>query len=504
MDEKSVIIIGGGIAGLSAGCYARLNHYRTKIFEQDTRPGGLNTSWERGPFTINGGLAFLMGSGPGVGFYRIWEELGVVPKMRMIEYEHLLIVEGKEGQKFFMYNDLDRLEEHMKELAPEDKGLIEDFIGGARILTRFDMPIDKAPELLGVGNKIKLMLTKFPLIRTMGKWKKVALRDFAARFKNPFLREAMFQAKALFSEDVPVLLFQMALALGHLKSSGFPEGGALKFSQAIEHYFNELRGEISYRSRVAKILVEDNRAVGVRLEDGSEHRADTVISAADGRTTIFEMLSGKYVNSKISGYFDRLPVGPSPLLVAFGINRTFEDIPHTAVGTIFPLDEPVTIAGKEIEWLRPMIYNFDDSFAPAGKTVVRFVLDSDYEYWKALEENSDSYLAEKEKIAGTMIVALEERFPGISSQIEMWDVATPLTFERYTGNWKGSALGWDCTVDTFFMPMSKTLPGLDNFYMSGQWVEPGGGVPMAAVSGRNVIQLICKRDKKPFVTRLPI
>jgi phytoene dehydrogenase-like protein len=255
---------------------------------------------------------------------------------------------------------------------------------------------------------------------------------------------------------------------------------------------------------VAKILVEDDRAVGVRLEDGSEHRADTVISAADAHTTIFEMLGGKYVNSKISGYFDRLPVGPSPLLVAFGINRTFEDIPHTAVGTIFPLDEPVTIAGKEIEWLRPMIYNFDDSFAPAGKTVVRFVLDSDYEYWKALEENSDSYLAEKEKIAGTMIVALEERFPGISSQIEMWDVATPLTFERYTGNWKGSALGWDCTVDTFFMPMSKTLPGLDNFYMSGQWVEPGGGVPMAAVSGRNVIQLICKRDKKPFVTRLPI
>jgi phytoene dehydrogenase-like protein len=128
MDEKSVIIIGGGIAGLSAGCYSRLNHYRTQIFEQDTRPGGLNTSWERGPFTINGGLAFLMGSGPGVGFYRIWEELGVVPKMRMIEYEHLLIVEGKEGQKFFMYNNLDRLEEHMKELAPEDKGLIEDFM----------------------------------------------------------------------------------------------------------------------------------------------------------------------------------------------------------------------------------------------------------------------------------------------------------------------------------------------------------------------------------------
>ena len=504
MDEKSIIIIGGGIAGLSAGCYARLNHYRTQIFEQDTRPGGLNTSWERGPFTINGGLAFLMGSGPGVGFYRIWEELGVVPKIRMIDYEYFLIIEGREGQKFYMHNDLDRIEEHMKELAPEDKGLIEAFIGGARVFTRYDLPIDTAPELISFGDKMKLMLTKFPLIRAMGKWKKVAVGEFATRFRNPFLREAITQMRALFSEDAPVLLFQMALALGHKKSAGFPEGGALKLSQTIEHYYKELRGEINYRSRVEKIIVENNRAVGIRLEDGTEHRADTVISASDGRTTIFEMLDGEYVDEKIRGYFDRLPVGPSPLVVALGVNRTFEDIPHTAAGTIFPLDEPVTIAGKEIEWLRPMIYNFDDSFASAGKTAVRFVLDTDYDYWKTLGENRDGYLAEKERIAGTLIAALEERFPGISSQIEMWDVATPLTFERYTGNWKGSALGWDCTTETFFMPMSKTLPGLDNFFMAGQWVEPGGGVPMAAMSGRNVIQLICKRDKKQFVTRLPI
>jgi len=504
MDNKSVIIIGAGIAGLSAGCYARLNHYGTQIFEQDTRPGGLNTSWERGPYTINGGLAFLMGSGPGVGFYRIWEELGVVPRIRMINYEHFLIVEGKEDQKFYVYNDLDRLEEHMKELAPEDKGLIGDFISGARVFIRYDMPLDKAPELLGLGDKMKLMLTKFPLLRTIGKWKKITIKDFTSRFKDPFLKEAVFQMRALFSEDVPVLLFQMALALGHQKSAGFPEGGPLKLSQAVEHHFREMGGEINYRARVTKILVEKHRAVGVRLEDGSEHRADTVISAADGRATIFEMLEGKYINPKIRGYFDRFPVSPSTLLIAFGVNRTFEDIPHSAIGTIFPLNKPVTIAGKEIEWLRPIIYNFDDSFAPAGKTVVRLIFDSDYDYWKTLRENTDDYKAEKEKIASTLIAALDERFPGFSSQVEMWDVATPITFERYTGNWKGSALGWDCTTETFFMPMSKTLPGLENFYMAGQWVEPGGGVPMVAASGRNVIQLICKRDKKPFVTRLPI
>jgi phytoene dehydrogenase-like protein len=318
------------------------------------------------------------------------------------------------------------------------------------------------------------------------------------------MRSAIFQAKALFSEDAPVLLFQLAMAMGHMSSAGFPEGGALKLSRTIEHYYKELRGEISYRSRVEKILVENNRAVGVRLKDGTEHRADTVISAADGRTTIFQMLEGEYVDKKIRGYYDRLPVGPSPLVLALGVNRTFEDVPHSAAGTIFPLDKPLTIAEKEVEWLRPMIYNFDDSFAPAGQTVVRFVFDTSYEYWKTLAENSDAYQVEKEQIAGKIIAAMDEKFPGFTNQIEMWDVATPLTFERYTGNWKGSALGWDCTTETFFMPMSKTLPGLDHFYMAGQWVEPGGGVPLAALSGRNVVQLICKRDRKSFVTRLPL
>jgi phytoene dehydrogenase-like protein len=80
----------------------------------------------------------------------------------------------------------------------------------------------------------------------------------------------------------------------------------------------------------------------------------------------------------------------------------------------------------------------------------------------------------------------------------MWDVATPLTFERYTGNWQGTFLGWRITTKTLRLRMDKTLPRLENFYMAGQWLEPGGGVPTAALSGRDVVQLLCRRDKNPF------
>jgi phytoene dehydrogenase-like protein len=78
-----------------------------------------------------------------------------------------------------------------------------------------------------------------------------------------------------------------------------------------------------------------------------------------------------------------------------------------------------------------------------------------------------------------------------------------LTYERYTGNWQGSMEGWMLTTKTMSYMMSgktmkKTLPGLENFYMIGQWVEPGGGVHTAANSARTLVQILCHKHGIPF------
>jgi hypothetical protein len=51
--------------------------------------------------------------------------------------------------------------------------------------------------------------------------------------------------------------------------------------------------------------------------------------------------------------------------------------------------------------------------------------------------------------------------------------------------------------------MRRTLPGLADFTMCGQWGEPGGMVPVCAMSGRNAIRLICHADGKPSMTAMP-
>jgi phytoene dehydrogenase-like protein len=184
------------------------------------------------------------------------------------------------------------------------------------------------------------------------------------------------------------------------------------------------------------------------------------------------------------------------------VARSFPDHPWTAAGLIYPLDKPVVFGGLEFNSLRPMIYNFDPTLAPPGKTFVRLYLPADYEYWNALRDKPDEYRAEKERIAETAIDLLDRRYPGFASQVEVWDVATPLTFERYTGNWKGASMGWGVTTKTFNLSFPKTLPGLRNFFMAGQWAG-SGGIPMVAVSGRHVIQLMCKRDKIAFISSEP-
>ena len=159
-------------------------------------------------------------------------------------------------------------------------------------------------------------------------------------------------------------------------------------------------------SRVEKILVEadpagrGDRAVGVRLVDGSEHRADVVISAADGHATIFDMLEGRYVSGKVRGYYEKLPIYQSWIQVSLGVAR---DLSGEAPRVSYRLDEPIDIAGEKIERIDFRHYCKDPTMAPPGKSVVIVMFTSDHAYWKTLHKDPERYEAEKKEIAAKVI-----------------------------------------------------------------------------------------------------
>jgi hypothetical protein len=215
------------------------------------------------------------------------------------------------------------------------------------------------------------------------------------------------------------------------------------------------------------------------------------------------MLDGIYGDEKTREPYEQWPVFPPLLFVGVGVNRSFDDQPKMVGGISFPLHRPTEIGETVRDRMPVRILNQDPTLAPPGKTSLQVMMPSSYEYWKQLGQDPAAYAEKKDQVARTVVELLDQRFPGISEQVEMVDVATPLTFERYTGNWKGSFEGWLITpqnAHTLMKPMSQKLPGLQNFCMCGQWVEPGGGLPTGVMSGRRLVQALCKEDSRKFQT----
>ena len=499
MDD-SLIIIGAGVAGLAAGCYAQMNGYKSQIFELHDLPGGLCTAWERKGYVIDGCIHYLFGTAPDQPFHQIWQELGVLEDTAIINHEELMRVIDSDGRTFHVYADPDRLEAHIKELSAADAQLAESLAEGIRQFMHFDMAImyQKPRSLMTAADWLDFNREVLGYAVPMAKWGQTSARELADRFHDPLLRRAF---PHIFGwADIPVMVGMSVLAYMATGNAGFPAGGSLAFARALERRYLALGGTIHYGAQVEKILVEEGRAAGVRLYNDEVHHADNIISTADGRGTIFDLLGDATIGSQFRRRYDgHLPIH-SQILVALGVNRDLSDEPHWAT---YLLPQPLLIAGEERQALGFKTYCFDPSLAPSGKSVVQLTLESGYGYWQRIYGRR-LYDMEQLQVADIAIQFLEGLYPGISGQIEVKDVATPLSYERYTGNWLGSTCGWLLTDKTMMMMvrgMSKRVPGLKNFYMAGQWVEPGGSVPIVAMSGRNVIQLLCDADGREFVSR---
>jgi phytoene dehydrogenase-like protein len=499
-NSNSIIIIGAGFAGLAAGIYARLNGYDATIFEMHNLPGGLATSWERKGYTFDCCIHWLVGSSPQSGMHDMWEETGVAQNRKIIDMDQYLRLEDKSGRTLVMYTDIDRLEKHLLEFSPQDEKPIRKFINGIRMCLQFDMPSKHDHTIKRIRKQLKTVFNFIINGKKMKEWMNITCEGFAGEFKDPMLREAF---REMWVPEFSMLFMLFTFAYLHNKNAGYPIGGSMPMSEALELRFKELGGKLNYRSRVSKILTENNIAIGIRLEDGTEHRAGRVISAADGYATLFSLLDGKFGDGKTLEPYEKWQRFPSLIFVSLGVKRTFGEIPISVSGLTFHLNQPVGIGDKVRDKLSVHLYNHDPSMAPEGCTAITIMLESDYEYWKSLAQDRKVYLQKKEEIGQTIIELLNQRFPGISSQVEAIDVATPLTFERFTGNWKGSFEGWLITPENagvIMKPMSQRIPGLRNFYMCGQWVEPGGGLPTSIMSGRRLIKSLCREDKRKFKT----
>jgi len=484
--RKKVNIIGAGIAGLSVGCYLQMNGYDTGIFELHSHPGGLCTAWKRKDYTIDGCIEGLVGSGPNSRYYKYWKEIIDIDHIPFVHFQVYRRFEDTDGTFLDVFTNVDRLEDELLKKAAEDRELILDFTNAVRQAIKIEAAQQKCNAQISQGDEL------------LKRWSGITAREYAEKCKNPLLKKMFF---CLYWPESSVRIIIMMMAWLHGESGGYPIGGSRKFAERIGERYLELGGKIHFLSRVTQIITENNSARGIVLESGGRHPSDFVVSAADGYYTIFKMLQGRYVNEKIRRFYLKQRTFPSYIQVSLGVSRTFENEPHTLF--LF-LDKPLIIDESiAVENIFVRILNYDKTLAPEGKTVITAMFPTPYyDYWDNLKKDEpEKYRLEKNRIANELISILDKKFGNVRANIEMIDVSTPSTVIRYTNNWRGSLSGWFLTPELESTVMEKTLPGLNNFYMAGQWVEPGGNIPPVFLSGRNAARMICEADGKQFRTK---
>jgi phytoene dehydrogenase-like protein len=162
MVDKSMIIVGAGLAGLSTGCYGQMNGYSTKIFERLPNSGGVCTSWKRKGYVFDYAVHNLFGITPNTMDYRMCKELGALRGLKTYSFNEFVQVEDPDGKTFTVYTDLDELQKHMNALSPGDKQKIGEFVKACRRFSGYDL---FAAMSGGIGTKLRLL----PVLRSVMK-----------------------------------------------------------------------------------------------------------------------------------------------------------------------------------------------------------------------------------------------------------------------------------------------------------------------------------------------
>jgi phytoene dehydrogenase-like protein len=512
--KKTVLIIGAGVSGMSTGIYLQMNGFNTEIIERHVLPGGCSTAWSRQGYIFDYCIDWLIGSGEGNSVNRVWQELGALDGKNVKDFDIFNRVINEAGQEVNFYNCPDKLEAELLKISPEDKGPIAAFCRDLRRFINIDLyPSLKPKKLMTIKERLQELYTIIPNLPLIMRSAGTSMKKFSNRIKNNFLKKAINYIFFQDPETFPLLPFLYNMACAHKKNAGFPEGGSLGLSRSIEQRYLALGGKINYGNAVQKIIVENNRAIGLELKKGSALYADYIISAADGYSTIYNFLEGKYTDKIVNKLYQDILNRPGilfPSVISIFVGYKGEvgqSEPHCS-SHLLNKEKAKELPGSQQNCLVLQHRSrYANGFAKEGSSVIHCTYFSDFDYWQDLRNQDKAlYRASKKQVADFVCQFLEERYPGISQNIEVLEVATPATTKRYTGNYKGSIFGWKAfspaedVADILVNKYRMQLPGLKNFYMTGQWVL-GGGLPRAGLSGRYVAQFLCDELKIPFTAQ---
>ncbi len=508
-----IAVIGAGVGGLTTAALLGKASFSVCVLEKEPHPGGYLAGFRRKDFRFDTAIHWLNQCLPGGMATRIFDVLGSdhpwpVAQKRIRRYKG-------DSFDYLLTNNPDELKQQWINEFPHERAGIERFFKAAKKLggsfNTFSK-IFRSEETMSLPERManKLNLLQFampfiPYIRYTGEQgMKKGLDSF---FKDPKLQKVFTSSSDLLSCLVPIGWAYY----GDYQSP--PKGGGQVIPEWLEHVAKYHSCDIFYKSKVKQVLVENSIAKGVVFEHREqEHTINSkyVVAACDVETLYEKMLPQHAIPAKLKNKLKDAELYSSSVTVSialdcptqqlgFGeelIHIASEDVPKEAHTN----GDPNT---SEISVLAPSLR--DPSLAPEGKgTLTLFMpaLMSQQQQWKTEQDEEGNYVRNeayrnlKHNIAEAIIERVERAIaPSLRNHILFYDVATPVTHWRYTGNRNGTMMGAKPGRANMQNKIAHYRTPVKNLLLGGHWAELGGGVPIAVKAGANASLLILQKEK---------
>jgi all-trans-retinol 13,14-reductase len=494
-DKFDAIIIGSGLGGLSCAAAFARQGFKPLVLEKHDKPGGYATTFSRpGGFVFDVSL-HSTSVGERNGLHNLISGFPEITDVEFVPHPNLYRAIYPDYDIRVPQRDVGGYVKILSNLFPDEQpgieGLIDDMKGVSddiqkliRARGHFDMnqfPVE-FPHLFQCYDKT---------------WGQMV----DARIKSPKLRTIVSALWGYYGLPPSKLAsFYYALpTLQYLQAGGYyPKGKSQNISNAFVKFIEDRGGRILLNTVVKEIATKDHAAYAVRTSDGREYAGKVVVSNADARDTFRSMTNETDFLKNTFAQMDQFSVSLSCFQIFLGLK---EDL----VGKVGIKDSEIFYeTGYDIdksyeEALNARLDNggcgvtlYDNlykGYSPEGKNTLSIMSLQGYGHWKEYEDeyfrgSKGRYQAEKERMAEILIDRVERTIlPGLSSAIEVKEIASPLTNVRYTGNHRGAIYGWDQTPTNSGTRRFPHNTPIKNLYLAGAWTRPGHGYGAVISSG---------------------
>lgn len=515
-DKYDVVIIGGGISGLtSAALYSRFG-MSVCLLEMDARPGGYVAGFRRKDFRFDSAIHWLNQCGPKGYVTQVFQAIGEdFPKAAV-----------QKNIRRYRGGDVDYLVTN----TPDDfmKTLIQDFPNDEKGIRKFFRDAKRIAKSFEGYNRISRTMD------TMNLFEKAIRGMRMLKFAIPFIPQISYHGDdgikkglakyftepkliKLFASEPDLLSCLIPISWAYIEDFQTPpEGGSQTFAEWLLHVVTEYKNDVFFKSRVTEVLVENGKTTGVKFDhrgDNFEIKAKYVIAACDVEALYERMLPKGTATPKFLDNLRNAELYASAVTLNIGLNCTAESLgfaeemiylanqdptlPRSAHGSGDPHTSGIHMLAASAR---------DKSLAPEGKgTLTVFIpgyIDQ-YDRWKTeIDENGnevrgEAYNSLKQEVADIIIARIEtELGVKLKENIAYLDIATPITHERYTGNRGGTMMGARPGKANMQKKVAHYKTPVKNLYLSGHWAELGGGVPVAVRAAMNTTLLVLQKENK--------